>query len=106
MLSAIRVVSSVCLRLLIFLMAVLIPACASSSLAFSTMYSCAQLGKNLPAIRKTWVGSLGLEDSLEKGMVTHSRILAWRIPWIEGPGRLQSMSHEELDTTERLSTHT
>ena len=41
----------------------------------------AQLVKNLPAMRETWVGSLGWEDPLEKGKVTHSSILAWRIPW-------------------------
>ena len=46
-----------------------------------------------------WVRSLGQEDPLEEGMVTHSSILAWRIPWIEGPGGLQSMSHKESDTT-------
>ena len=41
----------------------------------------AQLGKNLPAIRESWVQSLGWEDPLEKGKATHSGILAWRIPW-------------------------
>ena len=41
----------------------------------------AQLVKNLPAMRETWVGSLGWEDPLEKGKATHSSILAWRIPW-------------------------
>ena len=41
----------------------------------------AQLVKNLPAMRETWVQSLGWEDSLEKGKATHSSILAWRIPW-------------------------
>ena len=40
-------------------------------------------GKNLPAVRESWVQSLGWEDPLEKGMATHSRILAWRIPWTE-----------------------
>ena len=50
--------------------------------------------KNLPAIQETWVQSLGREDPLEKGMATHSRILAWRIPWTEEPGRLQSMESE------------
>ena len=45
------------------------------------MFGVAQLVKNLPAIRETWVRSLGWEDPLEKGMVTHSSILAWRIPW-------------------------
>ena len=47
--------------------------------------------KNLPAMRETWVRSLGREDSLEKGMAIRSSILARRIPWIEKPGRLQSM---------------
>ena len=51
----------------------------------------AQIVKNLPAMRKTWAPSLGWEDHLEKGMSTHSSILAWRIPWTEEPGRLQSM---------------
>jgi len=50
----------------------------------------AQLVKNLPAMWETWVRSLGWEDPLEKGMATHSSILAWRIPWLEEPGRLQS----------------
>ena len=43
----------------------------------------AQVVKNLPAMQKTWVQSLGWEDPLEKGMATHSGILAWRIPWTE-----------------------
>ena len=51
----------------------------------------AQKVKNLPATQETWVRSLGLEDPLKKGMATHSSILAWRIPWAEEPGRLQSM---------------
>ena len=51
----------------------------------------AQTVKNLPAICETWVQSLGWEDSLEEAMVTHSSILAWRIPWTQEPGRLQSM---------------
>ena len=50
-----------------------------------------QMVKNLPAVRETWVQSLGQEDPLEKGMTTHSSILAWRIPWTEEPGRLQCM---------------
>ena len=58
--------------------------------------------KNLPAMRETWVRSLGWEDSLEKGMATHSSILAWRIPWTEAPGRPQSMGTQELDMTEQL----
>ena len=51
----------------------------------------AQMIENLPVIQKTWVWSLGQEDPLEKGMATHSRILAWIIPWTEEPSRLQSM---------------
>ena len=50
----------------------------------------AQRLKHLPAMRETWVQSLGLEDPLEKEMATHSSILAWRIPWTEEPGGLQS----------------
>ena len=47
--------------------------------------------KRLPAMWETWVQSLGWEDPLEKEMATHSSILAWKIPWIEEPGGLQSM---------------
>ena len=54
----------------------------------------AQLVKNLPAIQKTWVQSLGWEDPLEKGKATHSSILSWRIPWTEEPDRLQSMGSQ------------
>ena len=50
--------------------------------------------KNLPAIQETWVRSLRRKDLLEKVMATHSSILAWRIPWIEEPGRLQSMGSQ------------
>ena len=50
--------------------------------------------KNLPAIQKTWVQSLGWEDPLEKVMATHSSTLAWKIPWMEEPGRLQSMGSQ------------
>ena len=48
----------------------------------------AQMVKNLPAIQESWVQSVSREDSLEKGMATHSSNLAWRIPWTEEPGRL------------------
>ena len=51
-------------------------------------------------VQETWVRSLGQEDPLEEGMATHSRILAWRIPWGEEPGGLWSMGHKELDRTE------
>ena len=59
--------------------------------------------KNLPAMPETWVRSLGREDTLKKGMATHSSILACRIPWTEKPGGLQSMGYRESDTTERLT---
>ena len=48
----------------------------------------AQMVKNLPVMQETWVQSLGQEDRLEKEMATHSRILAWKSPWTEEPGRL------------------
>ena len=54
----------------------------------------AQMVKNLPTMQETWVRSLGWEDPLEKGMATHPSILAWRIPWTEEPGRLQSMGSQ------------
>ena len=50
----------------------------------------------------TWVRSLGQEDPLEKEMAPHSSTLAWKIPWTEEHGKLQSMSRKESDTTERL----
>ena len=52
--------------------------------------------KNLPAMQETWVRSPGGEDPLEKGMPTHSSILAWRIPWTEEPGGLQSMRSQRV----------
>ena len=55
--------------------------------------------KNLPVVQETWVQSLGQEGSLEKEMVTHSSILAWKILWTEEPGWLQSMGSQESDTT-------
>ena len=56
----------------------------------------AQTVKNPPAMQKTWVWSLSWEDPLEEGMVTHSSILAWRIPWTEQPGGLQSMGSQRV----------
>ena len=58
-----------------------------------------QLVRNLPAMQETQVGFLGQEYPLEKEMVSHSSILAWRIPWTEEPGRLQSVGSQELDMT-------
>ena len=55
----------------------------------------AQMAENLPAMQETWVQSLGQEDPLEKGMTTHSSILAWRIPWTEEPGGLPSMGSQK-----------
>ena len=57
--------------------------------------------KNLPAMQETSVRSLGQEDPLEKEMATHSNILAWRIPWTEEPGRVQSMGLQRVGQTER-----
>ena len=69
----------------------------------------AQMVKKLPTIWETWVRSLGREDSLEKGTATHSRTLAWRIPRIEGPDRLQStglqrVRHDWATNTAATST--
>ena len=50
--------------------------------------------KNPPAVQEIWVQSLGQEDPLGKGMATHSSMLAWRIPWAEEPGGLQSMGSQ------------
>ena len=55
----------------------------------------AQMVKNLPAKQKIWARSLGWEDPLEKGMATHSNILAWRMPWTEEPGRPHSMGSQK-----------
>ena len=56
----------------------------------------AQRVKSLPAMQETWVQSLVWADPLEKAMATHSSILAWRIPWTEEPGRLQSMASQRV----------
>ena len=56
----------------------------------------AQMVKRLPTMWKTRVRSLGWEDPLEKEMATHSSILAWKIPWTEEPGRLQSMGSQRV----------
>ena len=55
-----------------------------------------QVVKNLPAIRETQIRSLGQEDPMEKGMATHSSILAWTIPWTEESGGLQSMGSQRV----------
>ena len=56
----------------------------------------AQMVKNLPTMRETWVRSLDWEDPLEKGMAINSSILAWRIPWMEELGELQSMGSQRV----------
>ena len=62
--------------------------------------------KNLPEMQATWVQFLGREDLLEKEMATHSSTLAWRIPWREEPGRLQSMGLQRLRHNWMTNTHT
>ena len=52
--------------------------------------------KNLPTVHETWVQSLGWKDPLEKEMATHSNTLAWKTPWMEEPGRLQSMGSQRV----------
>ena len=56
----------------------------------------AQTVKHLPAMREIWVQPLGQEDPLEKEMAIHSSTLAWRVPWMEKPGRLQSMGLQRV----------
>ena len=69
---------------------------------FFRVISVVQTVKSLPAVWETQVQSLGREDSLEKEMATHSSILAWKIPWMEEPSRLQSMGSQSQT---RLSVH-
>ena len=68
---------------------------AWSSSKYSGAFLMAQMINNPPSMQETWVQSLGWEDSLEKGMATHSSILAWRIPWTEEPGELQSLGSQQ-----------
>ena len=56
----------------------------------------AHMVKNLPALWETWFRSLGWEDPLEEGLAAHSSVLAWRIPWTEEPGGLQSMGLQRV----------
>ena len=56
----------------------------------------AHMVKNLPTMQETWIQSLGQEDPLEKGMATHSSILAWRISWTKEPGGLQTMESQRV----------
>ena len=66
------------------------------SLRYSWACLVAQTVKNLSTLQETWVQSLGWEDPLAEGMATHSSILAWRIPWTEESGRLQSMGSQRI----------
>ena len=80
-----------------YLMAVIIGTPVSRSSLVARMV------KNLPAIQETQVQSLGREDPLEREMATHSSILAWRIPWTEEPGGLQSMGSQRVGHDEHLT---
>ena len=60
------------------------------------VFPVAQMVKNLPATQESWIRSLGQEDPLEKGMAMHSSTLAWRIPWTEEPGGLQSVGSQRV----------
>ena len=65
-----------------------------TKMTFSHAYS--KTVKNMPAMQEMWVRFLGQEDTLEKEMATHSSIVAWRIPWTEEPGGLQSMGWQRI----------
>ena len=64
-----------------------------------------QTVKSLPAMKETWIQSLDQEDPVQKGMATHSSILAWRIPWTEEPGRLQFTRSQRVRHPRRNSIH-
>ena len=80
------------------LFGVLDPSCWASLVA--------QMVKNLLEMQDTWVWSLGQEDPLEKGMATHSSILAWEIPWTEEPGELMSTGLQRVGHNWGTNTHT
>ena len=71
----------------------------------SRAFLVAQMVKHLPAMQESWVQSKDWEDTLEKEMATHSGTLAWRIPWTEDPGRLQSTGLQRSGTTEHFHFH-
>ena len=68
----------------------------NTSISVNGASQVAEPAKNLPAIQATWVCFLGEEDPLERGMATHSHVLAWRIPWTEQPGGLKSMGSQRV----------
>ena len=75
------------------------PGVAGSSLTWNSMIQAslvAQMVKNLTTVQETQVCSLGLENPLEESMANHSSVLAWRIPWTEEPGGLQSMGSQRV----------
>jgi len=59
--------------------------------------------EKLPEMQETWVRYLGWEDTLEKGMATHSTDVSWKMSWTEKPGGLQSMGSQRVNTTEKLT---
>ena len=79
----------------------------TSDIFFPSLYKFKRRLKQLPEMRETWVRSLSREDPLEKEMAAHSSILAWRIPWMEEPSRLQSMGSQRVrhDWATSLSLH-
>ena len=72
-----------------------------SFLRYTVAFPYSSVGKESVCMQETWVWFLGQEDPLEKDMATHRSIPAWRIPWMEDPGRLQSTGSRELDMTEK-----
>ena len=78
------------------------PRIGAISIYLISTFLVTQTVKNLPIMQETWVWSLSQEDPLEKGMVTHSNILAWRIPWTEEPGGLQFMGSQRVEHDEQL----
>ena len=70
-----------------------------SLIYYCSVFPCSSEGKESAALQETWVRFLGQKDPLEKETETLSSILAWKIPWTQEPGRLQSMGSQELDTT-------
>ena len=82
-----------------------VSAAISANLYILLDFLMAQTVRNLPVMWEIWVQSLSWEDPLEKGRATHSSILAWRIPWTEEPGGLQSMGYKESDMTKDYHFH-
>ena len=77
-----------------------------SELTFTSTWTflVAQMVKNLPAMQETWAWSLGQEDPLEKGLVPHSSILVWRIPWTQEPGESQSVGLQRVGLNCKINT--